>query len=333
MLRIQDRPGPTRQLEDWGLPVILGLASFAVYWRTCAPDITWAHHGADGGDLLAAVRVLGIPHPPGYPLYVLAARLFALLPVGNFAFRLNLFSACCAALAVVCLYLWLRATLGALAVHDSHLAAWASAAASLLLAFSPLFWSQALITEVYALNALCVALCLLLLSRWQTAQRRGGSGYGALALLALLFGLGLGNHPTLLLLLPVLLWSTSPSPLRGRANLMAAVPAFLIGLSIYLYLPLRASAGPLINWGDPRTWERFWWTSLRQAISCLYLCHPIHRMVAARASLGQPLGAPIQPDGMAPGHDRPGGALARLASALLHYPRRVPALQPLRRGL
>lgn len=111
-----------------------------------------------------------------------------------------------------------------------------------------------IITEVYALNALCVALCLLLLSRWQARRRRSD-----LALLALAFGLGLGNHPTLLFLLPMLLWATVPSPLHGRDSLAVAIPAFLIGLSIYLYLPLRAQAGPLTNWGDPRTWEGFWW--------------------------------------------------------------------------
>ena len=57
----------------------------------------------------------------------------------------------------------------------------------------------------------------------------------------------------------MLLWATVPSPLHGRDSLAVAIPAFLIGLSIYLYLPLRAQAGPLTNWGDPRTWEGFWW--------------------------------------------------------------------------
>jgi hypothetical protein len=70
-----------------------------VYLLTLAPTLTWAHDGADGGDLVVAVLTGGVPHPPGYPTYLLLGSLFARLQVGGPAFRLNLMSAVSAAAA------------------------------------------------------------------------------------------------------------------------------------------------------------------------------------------------------------------------------------------
>ena len=69
--------------------VVLG-ALLAVYGLTLAPTITWAHHGADGGDLVTAVVRGCIPHPPGFPTYLLLGDLFIRLPWGNPAWRRSL---------------------------------------------------------------------------------------------------------------------------------------------------------------------------------------------------------------------------------------------------
>jgi hypothetical protein len=58
----------------------------AIYSSTLAPGLTWANSGSDGGDLIAAAATGGVPHPTGYPLYLLLARLFQILPVGSLAF-------------------------------------------------------------------------------------------------------------------------------------------------------------------------------------------------------------------------------------------------------
>jgi hypothetical protein len=76
-----------------------------VYLLTLARTLTWAHDGADGGDLIVAVLTGGVPHPPGYPTYLLLGSLFARLQVGAPAFRLNLMSAVGAA-AVVAVTGW-----------------------------------------------------------------------------------------------------------------------------------------------------------------------------------------------------------------------------------
>ena len=82
------------------LPVILGI----VYGKTIAPGLTWANNGADGGDLISAAFTGGVPHPGGYPLYLLLAGMAQYLPVGNIAFRTNLLSAGLTILAALVIY-------------------------------------------------------------------------------------------------------------------------------------------------------------------------------------------------------------------------------------
>ncbi len=92
----------------WIGPVAACLAAglaFLVYWLTAAPDLTWAHQGSDGGDLLAAAVSGGVPHPSGYPLYtlLLQAWLWAgniLAPQASPARLGNLLSAALAAASV-----------------------------------------------------------------------------------------------------------------------------------------------------------------------------------------------------------------------------------------
>lgn len=130
--------------------LILGLC----YSFTIAPDITWAHFSADGGDLIAATATGGVPHPGGYPLYLLLARSFQFIPVGTLAFRTNLFSAVCTILAVLVLYTFL--------IH--HLQGYSAASfislfAALAYGLAPFVWGQALVTEVYALHGLMLIAC------------------------------------------------------------------------------------------------------------------------------------------------------------------------------
>jgi hypothetical protein len=226
---------------------LVGLLSLAVYLATLAPGLTWAHDSADGGELAAAAYTLGVAHPPGYPTYVLLAHPLTLLPIGEVATRTNLFSALCATGATV-LLTWSLA-------RGSY--SWVSAVtAGLTLAFAPLLWSQAVVTEVHALNALFAALLLVFAASVRTtAERRARcSAWLALAI-GLAWGSSLGNHRTALLCAPLVglvLWRLGRSGLLGLVGLG-------FGLSVYLYLPLRAAADPSVNWGDPKTLDRVWW--------------------------------------------------------------------------
>jgi hypothetical protein len=208
-----------------------------IYLLTLAPTITWAHDGADGGDLITAAYTLGVPHPPGYPTYCLLGWLFTRLPLRGVAWRLNLMSAVAAGLAAVALYeavlIWrsrgdpLRSPGDALRSPGEP--SWSSVVAGLAaawgVAFVPVFWSQALIAEVYAVNAAFVAGVLWLALRVrrrasppQPSQLPSEGGEfpqfppvesevaRASLALGLVWGLSLGVHLTGVALLPLVMW-------------------------------------------------------------------------------------------------------------------------------
>lgn len=250
----------------------VGLLSFIVYVRTLAPTITWRNDGADSGDLATAVAVGGVPHPPGYPTYLILGEVFKLLPFSDVAYRLNLLSATCAALAVAGLGLVIYQTLSTVTEHQETRQAqgltWLCAAsASLTLAFSGAFWSQAVIAEVYALNALFVAG--LLYGAWQVGP--SNQSWLVPALFGLL-GLSLGNHLSILLVVPLLIWT-----LRAQWRwplLVTTFLAFWLGLSIYLIIPIRAAAFPPVNWGLATSWPNFWWLVSAKAYRNLLFALP-----------------------------------------------------------
>lgn len=216
---------------------LAGLVAFAValtvYWLTLAPDITWANASMDGGELMTAAVTLGIPHPPGYVTYVLAGKLFSLIPVGSVAWRFNLFSAVSMAVALG----FVSATCyQVLARRNMALAA----AAALSVAFLPFVWGQALVAEVYALNALVVSAFLFV---WAGGRRP--------LLCGLLLGLAITTHLTSLLLIPLLL--------VRRENARRTAAGVMLGLSPLLALPLLASGASPVVWGDPADLAGWWW--------------------------------------------------------------------------
>lgn len=222
----------------------IGLLAFAVYaWGACR-----SIYVGDSGELVTAVSVLGIPHPSGYPLYVLLGKLWTLaLPFGSVAWRMSLFSAACAAGTVSALFVLLRSAAGT--------GVGSAAFAALLLAFGPSFWGEANIQRVYALNALFVVLAMHAAWRWY-ASRSGA----ALALAFFLCGLGASNHTFMgveALALALFVVACDPRILLRPSEIAAAAGACLAGLLPYAYLPLRSLADPPLDWGNPETLENF----------------------------------------------------------------------------
>jgi hypothetical protein len=240
--------------------------SLSIYVATLAPGLTWAHDSGDGGELATAASSLGIPHPPGYPTYVMLAHLFTLLPTGEVAGRTNLFSAVCAA-GMAALLVWTLMQRRGNGV--------AAAGAGLALAFSPLLWSQATVTEVHALNGLFAALLLALATR-----EPGQHVFLRSLVVGVAWGLGLGNHPTVLFCAPLVFLSLR----RLRRAWMIGMVGVGLGLAVYLYLPLRAATDPPLNWGDPQTLRQFWWvvsgTPYRRFVFSLPLVYLPTRLLA-----------------------------------------------------
>jgi len=231
---------------------------FTVYALGACPTI----YVGDSGELVTAVHLLGVPHPTGYPLYVLLGKAWTLaLPFGSIAWRMSLFSAACAAAACGVLA-W---TGDRLRLHPA-----ASAFGALLLAFSPTFWAEANVQRVYALNALFVLLATAAAWRWHAAPpgtHPDDRSPRALALAFFLCGLGATNHTFMAIYavaLGLFVVATEPRTLLRWRVILGAGAAFAVGLLPYAYLPIRSRANPRLDWGDPETLERFLAVVLRR---------------------------------------------------------------------
>ncbi len=242
--------GKTNRFAAFALTAFVTLFTLAVYVRTMAPTITWRNAGADSGDLVTAAINLGVSHPTGYPLYTVLAHIFTTLP-GEPARNVTFMSAVAGALALGLVswtaYRWgVRGQNGGI---SELAAAWAAAG---ILGFGELLWSQVTIAEVYALNALVVAGFLAVMLCGPSRFRP--------YLLAVLFGLGLAHHVTIVWLL-LALWPYAPSVRRWitAKRAVGLVLCLLPGLLLYLYVPIRAAAHPVPNWGQADHLAGFIW--------------------------------------------------------------------------
>jgi hypothetical protein len=214
------------------------LISLFFYLKTLAPTVLYYDPTAFPDSVVLQIQaiVLGIPHTTGYPTWVMLTHLFTYLPVGDPAYRANLSSAVYAVAAVLLVYLLcLRLTRCAVP----------SFVAALLFGLSRDFWSQAVITEVYTLNALFVALVIFLLLFWRDTR---DDRHLLLAWFSM--GLSLTNHLTSGLLLPTGALFVGLVERRKLTNLrlmLKGAALFLIALTPYLYLPIRASMHPPLN--------------------------------------------------------------------------------------
>jgi hypothetical protein len=253
-----------------GAAWVAALAALWVYVQTLSPTVAWVNQGEDSGDLLAAAATLGIPHPTGYPLFVLLGRLASLVPLGSVAFRINLVAALAGAAGVYFLarfVLELTADDGSEATPGTNVRPPLFAAlAALLYAFTRGAWGQSVLAEVYTLNVAFLGAILWALARF---ERRSDVRW--LALASFLWGVGLTTHLLLLAVAPALAWCALRALVTRRIGIPAAVllPLLAIwGATLVLYLPIRAgvgwglgatASGPEFSWGVPSSPSRLAW--------------------------------------------------------------------------
>lgn len=248
MLPLTERFRPVR--ADWMQAGLVAAVLFIVYALTAVRTVATE----DDGLFVLSSYVLGIEHPPGYPLFVLTGHLFSFLPFGSVAYRVHLASALFGALTGGSAWLCARSLI------PGRLPAYLAA---LGLGLSPVFWSQAIIAEVYTLNTfLFLVLVYLGLQAWPpAASRPGADSRRILPWMAFVFGLSLSNHyPLMLLVAPalvVLLW-----PLR--ADLLRSMPLLLwlvaLGLLPYAWMVYRSwKALPISFYGPLETLPEIWY--------------------------------------------------------------------------
>ena len=222
-----------------GVAVAAGL--LVAYVATLAPGVTYW----DSGEFLAAIRTLGIPHPPGTPLYILAGNVWSRLfgPLFGFAYSVNLLSAVSTAMAC--------------GIFASLMARWtreplAAVAGGLLAGLMSSVWLNANETEVYAPSLLMSAL--LMYSAHRADESREARW---LVLLGYLFGLAWSLQLSALVAAPAALLLAFQNWRGRRVPVPAMVITAGIGASAVLFMLVRARHDPGINQGNPATWQAF----------------------------------------------------------------------------
>jgi hypothetical protein len=246
------------------------LAALALYGITLAPN-TWFW---DTSEYIATAHILGIPHPPGNPLFVVVGRAWSLI-LGVFGLsvpvRINLLAAATSAAATGFFFLvthrvlagWMGqgargaepatdgGRVGRLESRIPLIGAWAGA---LLGATAYTVWNQSNVNEkVYTLSVLVIALVSWLALRWRDQKDEPGAvWYLVLALYIMV--LGSTNHLMSLLPAPalgLLILRERPQVLWNPSIVSRGVLAILLGMSFNLFLPLRSAEQPRINEGEP----------------------------------------------------------------------------------
>ena len=246
---------PASKQAKWALALIF-FVCLAAYGLTMPHTVVFE----DSGLFSLVCYYAGIAHAPGYPLYSMLCPPFAHIPGLSPAHGVAYFSALCAAGAATALG-WSILRLTGVPI--------AAIGAGLIFGLGQHMWSQAIIQEVYALNALLffitLALCLELAYKQRTKT---------LIALALFVGLGLSNHwPLFVLSAIVFPMALLPAVKKiciwlWWRKLLLALVFFIAALLPYLYLWLRSLADPFISFYGPLdTWGRFWFTVARKGYS------------------------------------------------------------------
>lgn len=230
--------------------VAVGLFVFLLYLSTLAPGPLYYDRPSllDPVMLQTQAYSLGITHPTGYPTWVMVTHLFTRLPFESPAYWANLASAVWAVATVVLVYLICLRLVRRIVP---------AAVAAIAFGVSQTFWEQAVIAEVYTMNALFIAAVIYTLLLWRDSRR---DRY--LLLAAFLMGLTLTHHLTSGLLLPaglLFVWLVDRGKLRDWRLALKGAGLFCLALTPYLYLPVRASMRPEIMEADPSTsFGSFW---------------------------------------------------------------------------
>src|SRR6058998_1215209 len=276
---------------------LVALGALLLYVATIAPTTQFW----DASEYITAAHALGIPHPPGNPLFVILAHAWGLLPLGDdYARRINLFAAATSAASAGVWFLiaerWLRAI-----VAPARRRGLVAAAGAVVGATAFTVWNQSVVNEkVYTLSVLTIALVLWLAVRWAdrpVSTRRDHH----LVLIVYLLALTSTNHLMGVLAAPAVLvyvLLTEPRALLRPRFLVAAALVVAVGLSVNLFIPIRAHFDPYLNQGEATTW-------------------PALKAVLARDQFGKPsvFDNPMFP----PGPDNPGHSLVLYGQQLLNY--------------
>ena len=216
------------------------LAPLILFLRTVAPTTSYW----DCGEFIACSYTMGIPHPPGAPMFIMIGRVFSLIPFFDIGYRVNLISVFSSALTVLLLYLIIvrlfREWRGLPETFRENLIVITAALfGALSFAVTDTFWFNAVEAEVYALSTLFTALVLWMALLWMDFASEDHS-IRFLVMIGYVFCLSIGLHLLNLLVIPSILlmfWFAKPQIFRGLE---------VLGVGVLLYLVLPAPVNLLV---------------------------------------------------------------------------------------
>jgi tetratricopeptide (TPR) repeat protein len=232
------------------------LVIFQIYLYTTYP----AFKSDDSPETITAAYTLGISHPPGYPLFTMMAKIFTYLPIGAPAFRVNVFSCFLAILVLLITYYLIKSSLRKIFNINVGVLNYMGV---FILAFSYIFWNQAIEAKggIYILNLLFFSSLIYISSQLMNNFKTNN-----LYLMSYIYGLSLTNHsPSMAIMLPVFGYFFYKYRSRINAkNTYILIVLFFIGISPYIFLPLRAGAeNVFVFMNKPDNWQAFLETVLR----------------------------------------------------------------------
>jgi tetratricopeptide (TPR) repeat protein/uncharacterized membrane protein len=265
-------------MEKRGIWLLFALGGiFLVFLVTIAPQIYWR----DCGEFVAVAFTLGIAHPAGSPLFIQLAKLFSFLPLGSLAFKMNLFSSIAAIGTIFFLYRIISLLGFSLfpLLRDHKLREVLSFLCALIFGLSLAFWRWSINAEVYSLQELMLSACLYFFISWrfgksstraEMSREVSGRDNRFLFLVFFILFLSLGAHITNALFFPafmIFLWvqgepgqsigCLAERGARALRDLAGIIFFSLLGMSIFLYLPLRAQTDTPLKLGMPGNLANF----------------------------------------------------------------------------
>jgi hypothetical protein len=244
---------PARLGDALRRPAVITVAVFlgflALYVATLLPDVL----PADAGEFQLVAAKAGVAHPPGYPLHTMLGWLFTGLPVGPTpAWRASLLSAVTAAGAVALVCRAGCRLSGSLC---------GGLAAALALGSATTVWATATSASIRPLMLLFTALCLHAAAEFGAASQEDSARADRwLVLFGAAVSLGLAHHPSLVFITLVCagyLLLVDPALVRQPRRWVRPGIAFLVGLLVLAYLPLRSAAGAVLAPSDLATLDGF----------------------------------------------------------------------------
>src|SRR4051812_11781845 len=226
------------------------LVTLVLYLITLAPSTAmW-----DTSEYIAAAYTLGLPHPPGNPLFVIIGRVFSILPIAStIAIRINILAAICSAVSAGMWFL----------VTERVLVGWfpklwqrvlGGVVGAVIGATAFTVWNQSVVNEkVYTVSLVGIAIISWLMIRWSD-DPDGRKADRILVLVAYLCGLGYANHMAGMLAAPAVglaVLIRRPKTIFRWQLLAACIGAIILGLTPFATQPIRAAHFPGVNEGEP----------------------------------------------------------------------------------